>query len=288
MVQVTELSKRFDGFALKQIHFTLPAGFIMGLVGENGAGKTTLLRILSGLYTEYTGTVSLFGNTYDHAEQEIKDDVGTVFHEEFFDSYETLEGNANRWGSYYSHYDSQLFLRTAERFALDIKKKVKQLSKGEKLKFSLAFALSHQPKLLLLDEPSANFDEEFQKEFKKVLQEFVSDGEHSVILSTHQTEELEEIADYLLMLKDGRQLLFDDMESIRNRYCMVSGEAYKLRLIPKEWVIYKEDREFGSQALVSSMAGPFDPVLKVRWPAIADIMYAYSKQKKEGASLWKI
>ena len=288
MVQVTELDKQLKGFQLQNITFSLPAGYIMGLVGENGAGKTTLLRILSGLYAGDAGTVRLFEITYEEAEQSIKDRIGTVFHEEFFDSYETLEGNANRWGSYYSHYDSQLFLRTAERFALDIHKKVKQLSKGEKLKFSLAFALSHQPKLLLLDEPSANFDEDFEKEFKKVLQEFVSDGEHSVILSTHQTEDLEEIADYLLMLKDGKQILFGDMETIRNRYYVVSGEAYKLRLIPKEWVIYKEDREFGSQALVNSMARPFDPVLKIRKPTIAEIMYACSKRKKEGASPWKI
>ncbi len=135
MVQVTELGKQLKGFQLQNITFSLPAGYIMGLVGENGAGKTTLLRILSGLYAGDAGTVRLFEKTYEEAEQSIKDQIGTVFHEEFFDLYETLEGNANRWGSYYSHYDSQLFLRTAERFALDIKKKVKQLSKGEKLKF---------------------------------------------------------------------------------------------------------------------------------------------------------
>ncbi len=283
MVQVTELSKKFKGFSLDKIHFSLPEGFIMGLVGENGAGKTTLLRILSGLYVDHMGTVTLFGKTYEEAEQEIKDQIGTVFHEDFFDGYETLESNAKRWGAFYSHYDDRLFQDMAQRFGLDLKKKARQLSKGESLKFSLAFALSHQPKLLLLDEPSANFDQDFQREFQTVLREFIADGQHSVILSTHQTEDLEKLADYLLMLRNGEQLLFGDMEEIRGKYRMVSGERYKLNRIRKERVLYMEETEFSCQALVESSAWPFDKSLKLREPTIAEIMYAFSKGRKGGA-----
>ena len=287
MVEVTELTRKFQKFILQDISFSLPEGYIMGLVGENGAGKTTLLKILSGLYEQNQGRVSLFGKTYGEAGQEIRDRIGTVFHEEFFDVYDTLESNAGRWGPYYTHYDSRLFLNYAERFQLDVKKKVRKLSKGEYLKFSLAFALSHRPDLLILDEPSANFDEEFQKEFKKVLQEFIADGVHSVILSTHQTEDLEAFADYLLMLKNGRQLLFGDLESIRQKYRMVSGEKYKLKLIKKERVISLQEGEFSCQALVESRAWPFDPALKLREPTIAEIMYAFHQAEKEGNSPWK-
>ena len=287
MIEVRSLTKSFRGFHLEDLHFSLPEGYILGLAGENGAGKTTLLRILSGLYTEYSGTVLLFGKTYEEAEQELKDRIGTVFHEEFFDTYDSLERNANHWGACYSRYDSRLFLTYAERFQLDVKKKLKQLSKGENLKFQLAFALSHQPQLLILDEPSANFDEEFQKEFQKILQEFIADGEHSVILSTHQTEDLETFADYLLMLKDGKQLLFGDLESIRQKYRMVSGEKYNLKRIKKERVICLQEGEFSCQALVESQAWPFDPALKLREPTIAEIMYAFHQAEKEGNSPWK-
>ena len=287
MIEVTELTKKFPKFILQNVSFSLPAGYIMGLVGENGAGKTTLLRILSGLYTEDQGTASLFGKTYEEAEPEIKDRIGTVFHEEFFDEYDTLEGNAGRWGAYYTHYDSRLFLSYAKRFQLDVDQKVKRLSKGEYLKFSLAFALSHQPELLILDEPSANFDRDFQKEFQKVLQEFIADGAHSVILSTHQTEDLEAFADYLLMLKNGRQLLFGDLETIRKKYRMVQGEEYKLKLIKKDQVLYMEKGEFSCQALVKNSAWPFDPVLKLREPTIAEIMYAFHQAEKGRNNPWK-
>ena len=111
MVQVTDLGKAFRGFHMENIRFSLPAGYIMGLAGENGAGKTTLLKILSGLYSEDSGTAELFGTDYKAGEQTIKNQIGTVFHEEFFDPYETLEENANRWGRYYSHYDSRLFFK---------------------------------------------------------------------------------------------------------------------------------------------------------------------------------
>ena len=157
MIKTENVSKRFGSFALQDIHFELPAGYICGLIGENGVGKTTLLNILAGLY-EYDGTISIQEKEYRTNQMELQQDIGFVFHEEWFDDWDSLIANSRHYGKYYKNYDETLLKEYLKRFRLDGKKKYKKLSKGEKLKFAFAFALAHHPKLLLLDEPGANFD----------------------------------------------------------------------------------------------------------------------------------
>lgn len=150
MIKTENVSKRFGSFALQDIHFELPAGYICGLIGENGVGKTTLLNILAGLY-EYDGTISIQEKEYRTNQMELQQDIGFVFHEEWFDDWDSLIANSRHYGKYYKNYDKTLLKEYLKRFRLDGKKKYKKLSKGEKLKFALAFALAHHPKLLLLD-----------------------------------------------------------------------------------------------------------------------------------------
>ena len=223
MIKTENLSKRFGSFALQDIHFDLPAGYICGLVGENGAGKTTLLNIMAGLY-EYDGTISIQEKEYRTNQMELQQEIGFVFHEEWFDDWDSLIANSRHYGKYYKNYDEALLKTYFKRFRLEEKKKYKKLSKGEKLKFAFAFALAHHPKLLLLDEPGANFDQSFREEFHHILREFTEDGTKSVILSTHITSDVDRFADYLLFLKEGRQLLYGDIESVRDAYRMVAGE----------------------------------------------------------------
>lgn len=215
MIKTENVSKRFGSFALQDIHFELPAGYICGLIGENGVGKTTLLNILAGLY-EYDGTISIQEKEYRTNQMELQQDIGFVFHEEWFDDWDSLIANSRHYGKYYKNYDETLLKEYLKRFRLDGKKKYKKLSKGEKLKFAFAFALAHHPKLLLLDEPGANFDQTFREEFHHILREFTADGTKSVILSTHITSDVDRFADYLLLLKKGRQLLYGDIESVRD------------------------------------------------------------------------
>ena len=168
MIKTENVSKRFGSFALQDIHFELPAGYICGLIGENGVGKTTLLNILAGLY-EYDGTISIQEKEYRTNQMELQQDIGFVFHEEWFDDWDSLIANSRHYGKYYKNYDETLLKEYLKRFRLDGKKKYKKLSKGEKLKFAFAFALAHHPKLLLLDEPGANFDQTFREEFHHIL-----------------------------------------------------------------------------------------------------------------------
>ena len=280
MIDCNNVSKRFTSFSLKNITFNLPAGYICGLIGENGSGKTTLINILSGLYS-YDGEVRISGRDYCNHEYDIKQDIGVVVHGDIFEAKESLISNANYFGRFYKKYSKNLLENYLERFNLNDKKKYKELSKGEKLKFALAFALAHEPRILLLDEPGANFDIEFRKEFNSLLREFIIDGTRSVILSTHIISDVETFADYILFLKNGEQILFGDVETIREKYRMVSGEKYKIKLL-KDRIIYLEEGRISCNALVKHDKQGYDKELKVWEPGIDELMYYIGKGKDYG------
>lgn len=280
MIDCNNVSKRFTSFSLKNITFNLPAGYICGLIGENGSGKTTLINILSGLYS-YDGKIRISGRDYCNHEYDIKQDIGVVVHGDIFEAKESLISNANYFGRFYKKYSKNLLENYLERFNLNDKKRYKELSKGEKLKFALAFALAHEPRLLLLDEPGANFDIEFRKEFNRLLREFIIDGTRSVILSTHIISDVETFADYILFLKNGEQILFGDVETIREKYRMVSGEKYKIKLL-KDRIIYLEEGRISCNALVKHDKQGYDKELKVWEPGIDELMYYIGKGKDYG------
>ena len=280
MIDCNNVSKRFTSFSLKNITFNLPEGYICGLIGENGSGKTTLINILSGLYS-YDGKIRISGRDYCNHEYDIKQDIGVVVHGDIFEAKESLISNANYFGRFYKKYSKNLLENYLERFNLNDKKKYKELSKGEKLKFALAFALAHEPRLLLLDEPGANFDIEFRKEFNSLLREFIIDGTRSVILSTHIISDVETFADYILFLKNGEQVLFGDVETIREKYRMVSGEKYKIKLL-KDRIIYLEEGRISCNALVKHDKQGYDKELKVWEPGIDELMYYIGKGKDYG------
>lgn len=280
MIDCNNVSKRFTSFSLKNITFNLPAGYICGLIGENGSGKTTLINILSGLYS-YDGKIRISGRDYCNHEYDIKQDIGVVVHGDIFEAKESLISNANYFGRFYKKYSKNLLENYLERFNLNDKKKYKELSKGEKLKFALAFALAHEPRILLLDEPGANFDIEFRKEFNSLLREFIIDGTRSVILSTHIISDVETFADYILFLKNGEQVLFGDVETIREKYRMVSGEKYKIKLL-KDRIIYLEEGRISCNALVKHDKQGYDKELKIWEPGIDELMYYIGKGKDYG------
>ena len=281
MIEVTEAAKRRGSFSLERINIQLPEGCIMGLVGANGAGKTTLIQILLGLLQPDVGSVRIDGLDYRREERSIREEIGYVLQEELFQPGMSVWANADYYGGYYKRYDKALCRKYLEEFEVDGRRKYKVLSKGEKLKFQFAFALAHYPKYLIMDEPAGNFDPDFAKNFYGLLTEFVSDGAHSVLLSTHQTEGLERIADYVTFLQKGKLVFSEDIESLRKRYKIISGEKYKIKLLPEERVIFMEENAYGAKALaVNSRIHPFDAELLVENPSIEELMYFITKGGK--------
>lgn len=278
MLEVRNVSKKKGSFSMKDIDFQLPDGYIMGLVGANGSGKTTLLKMLLGLFTPDSGSIRIDGQEYDSAEHSIREDIGYVLQEELFDSSLSAWENVDYYGHYYKKYDKELCRKYMEEFELEGSRRYKVFSKGEKLKLQLAFALAHQPKYLIMDEPAGNFDPDFAEIFYRLLVEFVSDGKHSVLLSSHQTEGLEHMVDYVTFLQNGKLIFSENIEELHKRYKMVSGESYKIKLIPKERIIYMEENAYGARALaLNSRIHPFDRELLVEDAAIEELMYFITK-----------
>lgn len=279
MLQVANVGKKLGTFQLQNMNIELPAGYIMGLIGPNGSGKTTLLHLLMGLYKADEGVISIFGKQYEKDEHAIHEEIGVVLQERLFEDYRTLQENADYYGKYYANYETEQMKAYLESFELDPNRKYKGLSKGEELKFQFAFALAHKPKLLLLDEPTGNFDPEFREEFLKELKNFIADGEHSIILATHLTEDLDQLADYIVYLEKGEQLLAMDIETLHDTFRMVAGDAYKIRTLPQESVIHIEDGTYGAKALIRHRRRFTYTGLTVNKPTIEELMYFITKRK---------
>lgn len=279
MIELTNLSKYLGSFKLQDITFTLPPGYICGLIGPNGAGKTTLLHLILGLYRPDGGQIRIQGMEYETMEQEIRRMTGTVLMEDLFEDGMTLRQNGDEYGRYFRDYDKNILEEYLGRFRLDGSRKYKSLSKGERLKFQLAFALSHDAKLLVLDEPTGNFDPQFRREFFLILKEFIADGTRSVILATHLTDELDQWADYILYLEKGTELFGGDIETLRDSFRLLTGEMYKLKLLRAEEVIHIEKGTYGCRALVKHRhSRTYDPELTVTIPTIAELMYFITKR----------
>ncbi|MBQ8823524.1 MAG: ABC transporter ATP-binding protein [Lachnospiraceae bacterium] len=281
LLEIKDVCKRLGNFKLKNISLQLPAGYILGLIGPNGAGKTSLIHLILGLYEPNEGEILIDGLSYTDHEVDIREKLGTVLLEDLFVNGLTLKENASRFGEFYKNYSEEILLKYLNRFHLDADRKFKQLSKGEKLKFQFAFALSHDAKLLILDEPTGNFDPTFRAEFFEVLKEFIADGQRSIILSTHLTEDLDRIADYICYLEKGETIFAGDIESLRDKYRLVVGEEYKIKLLRKDDIIYLEKGEFTNRALVINRPSRLYDALKVTVPTIEELMYFMTKRGKK-------
>lgn len=288
MLNVEHLHKTFSNknntFRLDDISFTLPKGYICGLVGENGAGKSSLIKCLAGLYYPDSGSIYAGGMPFDENEAKIKDMTGLVLDTDFYNQHLSLTKIGMLYGGLYSNFNMDKYLGYLARFNLDSKKKFRHLSKGMKTKAQLAFALSHNARLFLFDEPEAGLDQDSREELLKICTSLVSDGERSVLISSHITEDIDRIADYIGYIQNGRLLFFLPKENLCDQFSIVKGESYKLKLIPKEKIVYMEEGKYSTSAMVAGGKKYLsDKTLEVYKPGIGEFMYYFVKGGNENA-----
>ena len=205
ILQVENLTKQYADFKLDHVSFSVPKGTIMGLIGENGAGKSTTINAILDLIHKDDGTVTFWGQELSSTKQ-IKEDVGVVF--DGINFYETLTPAkvGKIAGAAYKQWDGHLFQDYLKRFQLPADKEIKSLSKGMKMKLCIAVALSHNPKLLILDEATSGLDPVMRDDILDVFLEFVQDENHSILMSSHITTDLEKVADYITFIRQGKVL----------------------------------------------------------------------------------
>lgn len=225
LVKVEHLTKRYDGFTLDDVSLSVGAGRVVGLIGSNGAGKTTLLKAMLGLIAPDAGTVTIFGRSARAASKAIdlaKERIGIVFDTCAFLPWMRIKDVASLGRAAYSNWDEESFSALCARFRLDAKKRVKDISRGMGMKLTLAFALSHHPELLILDEATAGLDPIARDEILDILREFMNDEGHGILMATHITTDLEKIADEIICIDDGDILFSLPKEAI----CDEAGIAH--------------------------------------------------------------
>jgi len=253
ILEIRNLCKRYQGFSLKNINITLESGYIMGFIGPNGAGKTTAIKLIMSLIRRDAGEIRVFGLDNIKDGVRIRDRIGFVYDECFFYDELTIRENRRIIAPFYSRWDDGVFHGYLERFALPPRKKVKELSRGMKMKLALAVALAHHADLIIMDEPTAGLDPVFRSELLEILLELIQDENKGVFFSTHITTDLDRIADYITFINQGEIVFSEPREAILERYALVKGGGEppegELR---GEFVGFRENR-FGWEALTSDV-----------------------------------
>ena len=245
ILEVKNLTKHYDGFTLDHVSFQVPGGCIMGLVGENGAGKSTTIKAILDLVHKDEGTVTFWGRELSGS-SDLKEDIGVVFDGISF--YETLTPvQVGRiLGAAYRRWDDRLYKQYLERFSIPKEKEIKGLSKGMKAKLSIAAALSHRPKFLIMDEATSGLDPVMRDDMLDVFLEFVQDEEHSILMSSHITTDLEKVADYITFIHQGKLLFCKSKDELRYQYGIVRCGAAVFEQMDKSQVLAwrKEDYQW--------------------------------------------
>lgn len=274
-IQTAGLTKDYGSFVLNDINLTLPGGTIMGLIGENGAGKSTLIKCLLGIIRPTAGEVELLGRPAAQALGE----VGYVPDEcPFSDTLKVRQIGGFLPGIFPS-WDAKLFVDYLEKFELPGEKKIKELSRGMKMKLTIATALAHRPKLLILDEATSGLDPVVRDEILDEFLAFISDEDHAILISSHITSDLEKICDYVTYLHKGRLTVSGAKDELLERYGKVSCSRDELAAIPAELLVGKREGEYGCQALVSDRSAlkRLLPGAAVETASLEDIMIYTTK-----------
>ena len=220
MLQVENLTKQYSNFMLDQVSFNVPKGAIVGLVGENGAGKTTIIKAILNLIHKDEGTVTFWGQKLSSSKQ-LREDIGVVFDEiNFYQTLSPLKVGKIASASY-KQWDDSIYKKYLSRFGLSVNKKIKELSRGMKMKLSIAVALSHNPKLLILDEATSGLDPVMRDDILDIFLDFVQDENHSVLLSSHITTDLEKVADHITFIHNGKVVFSKAKDELRYKYGII-------------------------------------------------------------------
>lgn len=272
-VEVQGLTKRYPGFTLDHVSFAVPSGSIVGFIGENGAGKSTTMKAVLNLIRRDEGSVRLLGREDGAEYPEIKEQIGVVFDESYFPDNLKIRDVDRIMRSIFRSWESGKFLDYCRRFGLPEKKIVKTFSRGMKMKLSIAAALSHQTKLLIMDEATSGLDPVVRNEILDLFQEFVQEEDHTVFLSSHITSDIERIADYILLIHKGRILLFEDKDTLLYEYGVVRCSREQAQKLDKALIVGVRRSQFETEVLVRNRkALKEQPDLVVDRASLEDIL----------------
>ena len=254
ILELHQVCKTFPrtNFTLDHVSFSIPYGSIMGFVGENGAGKTTTIGCVLNTVSKDSGTIKIFGKELADTDTELKEKIGVVYDSDNFPAYWTAEQLSDVMQGLYANWDNDLFKKYLNDFRLLPNQKIKSYSRGMTMKLAVAAALSHHPQLLILDEATSGLDPIMRDDMLDVFLEFVQDENHSILLSSHITSDLEKIADYITFIHNGKLIMAASKNDlVYNFAVMRCKESQFLELDPGDILVYRK-RDYQIDVLVSN------------------------------------
>ncbi len=275
VLDIRNLRKEFKGFSLQDISFSLPRGYIMGFIGPNGAGKTTTLKLIMNMLRKDGGEITVFGLDHVKSEREVKQRIGFVHDQSVFYERLSIQQMTGLLRPFYQRWDEGKYQQYIRQFGLDQGKKIKDLSKGMKTKYSLALALSHGAELLIMDEPTSGLDPVFRRELLDILYEVIQREENSILFSSHITSDLDRMADYITFLNEGRLVFSEEKDSLLARFTLVKGGPSELTEALKKDLVGFSQTPVGFEGLAKSRLDAPDLIQET--PSLEDIMFYHTK-----------
>lgn len=282
VIEVKDMSFQSSAFSINNLSFSIPQGFVTGFIGANGAGKTTIIRMIMDIIEPKQGHISIFGEKIANKPKWIKNKIGFVYSEVYFNQQWTAKKLEKMVSPFYTDWDSQAFKNYLEKFNLPFDEKIKNFSTGMKMKLSLALALSHHAELFILDEPTAGLDPIVRNEVLEILQSELLDEHKTLFISTHIISDLEKIADYLVHIKDGEVIMQGFRHQLQEQYSIVQGDNQDLDEELNRLFLYKEVKSTGfvgftKQAQVFKEL--FGKKVNIKQPTIEELMIYIEKSK---------
>ena len=255
-LELHDLKKSYPGFVLGPLNLTLPGGTVCGLIGENGAGKSTTLKLILNMIERDGGSIRVLGTDDLEASPCTKEEIGVVLSGEGIPTSLTAEQVGRVMAGLYRNWDAAVYADYCRKFELPAKKKYGEYSTGMKMKQCLAVALSHHPKLLILDEATSGLDPVVRDELIDLLLDFVRDEDHAILISSHIVSDLEKLCDTITFLHKGKLLLCEDKDALRDEYALWHGTEAQLEELDAAAVLSKRVTPYGAEALVKREGVP--------------------------------
>ncbi|MCR6790049.1 MULTISPECIES: ABC transporter ATP-binding protein [Bacillus cereus group] len=277
LLEVKNLNKAYENFSLKDVTFSLNQDCITGFIGTNGSGKTTTIKAILGLILKDSGKINFLEKDIDKHERKSKNKIGVVLDEGYFYDELTLKEMKNVIAPSYTEWDEQVFLKYIKRFNLNLGQKISTLSKGMRMKFAVALALSHHADLLIMDEPTSGLDPLVRSELIDIFLDFMKEPGKSVFFSTHITSDLDKIADMIILIDDGQILIDEEKDALVETHALVKGDNQLINNQTEKLFLNLSQTKYGFEGIthkIDDVCRLMPGVLMER-PTIEDIMLSY-------------
>ena len=286
VIELKNVKKDYGDFVLDNVSFSVPTGSVCGFIGQNGAGKTTTIQIILDAIKRDGGEVYVFGKNINDGMAELKEDIGVVFDEMGFHDFLTPKQINTVMKNIYKNWDEEAFFDYLKKFSLPAKKECGKFSRGMRMKLQIATAMSHKAKLLIMDEPTSGLDPIVRNEIIQIFREFVIEEDHSILLSSHITTDLEKIADEVVFIDAGKIVLSGNKDEIIEKHGILRCKKDEVKEISDSLIVDVEVSSMGAEILVNDKkaASKLYPGMVIDEAGLEQIMIHYVNGSKADAA----